>query len=1013
MANPKTLALLALVLALIFGAMFFAAREGGERSAAERQETAAVTPGPERPVEVLAAAGLARAADAPAERSSERAAVAAVAEPQAAAPKSEEGPAAAVRFVGRVQDSRGRPVPDADVQHQPDFTPLALTGSEFPRAQTTKSDAEGRFELGSAALSGGRLTVAADGFAPFERVTPALVAGTREELEPVVLALGATVSGRVMDRAGRPVPKVQIDLAPAEGEFSRFRMGMITGDAQPLATTADDGSFAVRRLPLGPFRLRFESPWHPTRTVEGNTDEFNPDLAGITVELIDGVSIDGFVEGLPSGAADVEVTAHKAGGRFAGFPGAEGQRATAVAADGTFRIDGLDPETEYRLRVALVAKAPENLAAFVRVAQQRTSSPAVTAMSGATGVRIEWRASASLTFRAVDSSTAEAIERFEARFADGARMPFAMPVEAQARTHRPAGRATLTGLNAAQRRPGTLVVEADGYEPFEQTGVRLEPGADVNLGDILLVAAPSLEVTVLDRKSGAPVADATVTLTAAGVGAEPEAGRAGRRFGVRVTSRGGGVSVENGVSRTAVTNERGVAIVAAPPGERGELRVESDDHAPFALADVALPAEGRRPQEVRLGAGGLVVVTVVDSDGVPQPARTVGHRPPDESTDISAIFTRPPMTTDAEGVVRFERLAVGTHRFRPEKITTARAGGFVFNADISSADDSWTDVEVAEGMTHEVRLLLTPQGLLEGRVREGGKALAGANVALVERSDGPAGGMRGFAAFGDGNGVQTDGDGRYRIADVEPGSYTLTVSHPRRALPDELAIEIEPRTQRKDVELSITVVEGRVTGADGKPAAGLRVGAQRVAPERAGRAMRAMMMTVTTDGEDGSVVQIDEGGATDATRTDDEGRYRLVGLPADTEVRVVVTGTHIAEARSQTLKLLPDEVRTGIDLKVQPAGAIRVRLVRADGTPAGMTVVQAEPAPDQAMEDSVRIAPAFAGADGRATLRSLPAGRWRVYTQGQGFGPPSAGGAQKMVDVVGGETVEVEIEVPG
>jgi len=86
-------------------------------------------------------------------------------------------------------------------------------------------------------------------------------------------------------------------------------------------------------------------------------------------------------------------------------------------------------------------------------------------------------------------------------------------------------------------------------------------------------------VTVLDSKTSAPVVGARVTLSE--VEDEPPAGARRFRQTLRVADEGGDVTVDDGRSRSAKTDEQGVATINSFEESKCRVRVEHKDHAPI------------------------------------------------------------------------------------------------------------------------------------------------------------------------------------------------------------------------------------------------------------------------------------------------------------------------------------------------------------------------------------------------------------------------------------------------
>ena len=151
-----------------------------------------------------------------------------------------------------------------------------------------------------------------------------------------------------------------------------------------------------------------------------------------------------------------------------------------------------------------------------------------------------------------------------------------------------------------------------------------------------------------------------------------------------------------------------------------------------------------------------------------------------------------------------------------------------------------------------LRIVLHPRSSISGRVvDEDEKPVAHAPVAWeLQRSGQDASWM---AA---GESVAADGDGRFLLRDVLPGSIALHV-HAPGFQPAELDdLEVPPGKDVEGVEIVLrrgAAVAGRVLDAEGEPEVGALV---EVAPQRGAAAMQVF----------------------NATPTDGDGRYRLEGV---------------------------------------------------------------------------------------------------------------------------------------
>jgi hypothetical protein len=223
--------------------------------------------------------------------------------------------------------------------------------------------------------------------------------------------------------------------------------------------------------------------------------------------------------------------------------------------------------------------------------------------------------------------------------------------------------------------------------------------------------------------------------------------------------------------------------------------------------------------------------------------------------------------------------------------------------------------------------------------------------------------------------------GRYRFAELAPGTYTLGLDDPRGArlvlpplsfggpLPnsvDPLEVTLasgERATRDLAVELGATI-EGTVRDPSGAPLAGARV--------------RATFAPATSNFPDGFVVRgvnvwrYDHPGSGDddhpdshwRARSDAAGRYRLTGLPAGS-LRVEVASTGLTYDRREAVPLRAGETKLLAHV-LEPAGSIRG--ISRRGGYLGVTRA------DQPEPRMIAILPA----DGSFCFPGLEPGSWTV-----------------------------------
>ena len=292
--------------------------------------------------------------------------------------------------------------------------------------------------------------------------------------------------------------------------------------------------------------------------------------------------------------------------------------------------------------------------------------------------------------------------------------------------------------------------------------------------------------------------------------------------------------------------------------------------------------------------------------------------------------------------------------------------------------------------------------MLEGRVTEGGEALAGAELVLLRPDQDPFG-MLGGKVQG-----RTSSTGRYLLEHAREGDYQLEVRHPTRALAASFPVTVREGDNELDLDLAITFLRGRVVDPEGKPVAGAQVRAVRAQPASSG--VRMSMVMVRSGGGPGSVSVTTEPGAENLeATTDEEGRYVLRGIPTGIEVQVEVRAEGFQKERSKAVQLDPDEDRDDVDVALTPGGSLRITVEPADEYPTQLMAV-ATYRGEGSRPASPEIAPLDAG---QALLEDLQTGAWEVRLQPMG---PAPEGADELppaqtVTVVGGQEVSCRFDL--
>ncbi len=978
---------LILVAALIASGLFFWFSSTARRadSGPERPQHERVASAEDERGDLARPSGL---AEAPVAEASERVVV----EEPMLEPSPREGAPAnsgtSSNLRGRVVDRFGAPVSRARVAAREEsgfwFEPDGGGGRVG-----TETDAEGDFELDVAFLGGLRLEVRAAGFAPYNRSVE-LRAGDALDLGAIAISEGAILSGRVIDSAGRPVADAEL-LRIDDAQLGGFILQ--GGRRESAARSARDGSFRIDELACGPWKILVRSENHPERMFEGIAEDPGVEVAGLVFELEPGTAISGWATGIPGDErGKLSVRAVKvAADEASPSPPSLGARTVPLDAEGRFSVLGLEVGATYELRLLTQSERAGAFAPF-----GRSRSETSRAQAGDTGVVLAYLPEAAISFQVLDAATKKPLERFEVEAGIG--FPEALRGEDGRilRLH-PEGRVRVGNLRPEGEERVELTVHATGYEDLREQ-IALSRGQELELGPIFLERVPRVLVEVSDARTGDPIPGARVTLV-------KDTGNAllmDRR--IEVSSEDGVESQVSFGERTAVTDEQGSATLTSFEGETCRLSVQADGFARAELGGLFLPKGKDVEQSFALTRGGEVLVSVLDLDGNPLSGARVRHRPPSERAGPLAYLSSGSEDTDSEGRAHFKSLEPGIHGFQLDE---SRESGGVFMEPGAivlggSAGGEWSEVEVQEDGISELVLRASPRGGLTGRVREAGSALPGASIALAPRGEERS--ERGFMPFGNRERARTDGHGEYRYEDLKAGPYTLTIEHPARSMPAVFEVDIDEGRNRFDVELPVSILEGRVTDVQGRPLAGISVRAERV--RETGERRDFIAISVMDDG-DGEVVTLGDGLGASGGTTDSEGRYSLRGVASDVDLVVKAQGEGVQEGSSEVVSVGPDETRSNVDLELEPAGSIEVEALLADGSPAQMCLVRARYLADEGVRQQ------FGFIQSRSTkLDGLRPGTWRLNVERAGPGRSEEdGGIEQDVEVRAGELARATIQV--
>jgi carboxypeptidase family protein len=877
---------------------------------------------------------------------------------------------------GIVVDEQGRGVAGARLTAQTDRRRMGrdvmMLGLMGGRVRAT-SGAEGRFSF--AALVAGQpyvLVAQAEGYAPaqFPVRVPADSASAGEAR--IVLVKGLRASGLAVDAKRQPVAGASATLSSSPGQRDWMAMGMDSPD--PKAAKSDaSGRFTFTDLAPGRFDLEVEAPGRspvdvPGIEIGGDTGADLGTVVLLAEAIVEGVVVE--ASGKPISGAAIGINGNSQGrGGYAFFDSHGEQRDTETSGDGWFRVGGLRPQRPVSLMVWAQGFSPQTVAGIVpreapapptRVVLQPASrlggrvldrlqkpvpGAAVTGMLMREGFESMWR-----TRIGDEGLVTDEDGRFELRdvpegmadirvrangFQNGT---LQVPVSAgkdvldlelvlqpgavvAGRVLDAAGEPVVTanvGLGDGSRSVGGARVDGDGaYRlegvPIERTTVTafdggrkvskaIEVARGENTLDLVFPAGASVSGLVLDG-TGQPVADARLFLrgtnAVAAIMDNVVSGADGR---FQFDGRRDGEYKLNASKQGLVSREVPVTVAGAP------------------VTGV----------EIRLERGAALVGQLEGLAFAELPrARVQAH-----STQVAAMVEG---SADFAGRFRLEGLGAGEWDVTAQ-ITGA---GRHAHAHVTVPPD---EVEVPVVLRFERGLVLT------GAVSRREMPVSGAEVALSGQG------------VGGGGSVVTDLDGRFKIEDLERGSYVLAVAMGGKPVYRD-TIELE-EDREVAVELRSGALRGRVVNAVNK--------------EPIARAELRLWQP--------EVELLDDIPGDTEVRTDSRGLFFFEEV-AGGDWRLRASGPGFA-AQERDVRIAEDGSVSEIELVLQPTEGLMLDLT-LDGQPLASGWALVLDAAGVAVWDGHF----FGDESGRASFTSVPPGTVTVWVMGLESAPASLSAA--------------------
>jgi len=851
------------------------------------------------------------------------------------------------------------------------LTPAAFRERELAR-RGAHCNLQGEFEI-RGLPAGPDYVLAPDpaNYASPEIETFALAPGEVRRIE-VKLLVGARVTGRVLDAAGKPVPEAEVRVMAVGGGDGGGLLGVSGQQVDREAETDAQGAFELGGLPPGRLRLLpqrdgyLDSIGKAIEVANGQT------LGGIDLVLDRGNTIRGhvrFADGTPAPNARVEAeldpAAMTGAGAMNAWRGREGDARTDT--DGAFEITGLG-KGPFTVRVQ--AKSTDKGA--------ERDGHAVAKKVAPNGEPLELVLQDALTLDGlVRDPNGAPVPSFSIELRSEPSGPVAFGGggrRVETREFEDAeGRFRLLGLE-----PGSWDVRAIAPNIGSSEWLALELPRATNEPLVLALRLSASIAGVVLKPDGSPAAGARVEHSASGPGS---------------AWAGAANWIEDGGARC---DEHGAFFMDRQEPGSLVLHAAAEGAAPSEDLSLELAqGEARKDVVLKLREGGRVRGKIYDKQGELQAGRP-----------IMAVFTSTSEvmqdTSDARGEFGFEHMRPGDWQIiaiASQDAMMEAAGAEEVDATAFMQDMKFKLITIADREEIEVVLGAPPEQPVHvsGRVESAGEGVR-AMVSFV-----PVG-SEGMDAL---RLATSDSMGAFETDLDAPGEYLVTVQQLEDVAGRQNSIEFletipaEPRHELV-LELPLGQIAGRVTDERGEPLAGARV-------------------TLTVDGPLSSGFGF--GGNFVESSTGEDGRYALKHLRAG-RYSVGAGGSLLGGMLGETsehgrqmragLELEEGRSLQGIDFELGTSGSIEGRVLDEQGKPAAELAIFVRDSSGRLLE---RLSFLSTDAAGKFRCSGLAAGQYTVSARGGARATKESAdvrvrsGESSKVELVAGAGTELRVSL--
>ena len=729
------------------------------------------------------------------------------------------------RVTGTIVDEQKRPVAAARIATQ-----NVSRGGGGPMnfmmrngaAQTAASAPDGSFMIRADADTDIEVAAVKKGYPEAKSSKMRLLPGERKSGLVLTIPSGLNVSGRVLDKEGRPVAGATVATSEAQSGgpgnmMRRIAMNAMRQRDDDQIKTDKEGRFAVR-VKGGSYDFVFKADGFAAKAVRAVQIGANPKPIEVTLEP--GVEIRGRVTRSGAGVEGVRINLFGEGGM--------GNELTGP--DGLFRLTDLSPG-----QFMLNAMKEDEFIQQIRP---------VTAP--ATDVNIEVPAGGRIGGHVVDKTSKQPVTAFDAGVSTprgGGGMMFMLPPATRHFTSDD-GSFVLENVPPGQTQ---IVVNAPGYttarlpnvnvedgksisdvevdmdhgvravgrvtgpdgSPLAGVSVRLDPigGRAMNFnqnqsqsvtdenGDFTMDSLEAGDKTFVFTRGGYLTTQKSATLSGTETRVDAQLSTGTRVAGTVVDSTGAPVGDASVSAQSGSDSAFGSRSTRTDAGGNFEFEGLAPGRYTFSAGKTGY-ADGRlrdfdittgAPPPIVLSSGGVIYgqVTGLSADELQRASVFAQSASGNASAPV-----------DASGSFRIEGAPLGTVR------VSANAGGGIGGGKTSSVQS----VQVDTGSQVQVNIAFKTDTVISGHITRNGQAVQGAVVAFNPKN----------ATAQTRASTSTDSNGQYQVSGLDDADYNVSVVDIQRSAPYSTTYSVRG-SGSFDVDMKAAALHGRVMDSDGNP----------------------------------------------------------------------------------------------------------------------------------------------------------------------------------------------------